>query len=114
MNRMAVAVASALALATLACAGSGVPTRPSATVDPSDQAIGSPGTGLVQAVAHCHGAVIDVLREALGGAGIIVTSDDGSTFTFTFVPSGTTQHITYVDNDNSGSLSCGDTVTGVS
>jgi hypothetical protein len=114
MKRIVMACLGAIALATLACAGSGLPTRPSATTPVSDQAIGSPAAGLVRAVAHCRGPVIEVLREALGAAGIIVTSDDGSTFTFTFTPSGNTHQITYIDNDGSGSLSCGDAITGLS
>src|SRR5262245_4113000 len=114
MKRIAMAAAGAIALATVACAGTGSPTGPSATVNPSDQAIGSPATGLVHAVAHCCGPVFDVLREALGGAGIIVSSGDGSTFTFTFEPKGNTHHITHTDNDHSGSLSCGDAITGLS
>jgi len=75
-----------------------------------------PLNALKIAVANCgkQGDVLDVLQKVFAGAGnapvITFISDNGSVFTFSL---GTTIfRITYIDNDGSGTLSCGDTVTG--
>jgi hypothetical protein len=110
MKQTTIALLCAMALTTLACAGNGTPTRPTELSAVSDQAIGSPAMGLAHAVANCRGPVFDALRKALSASSLAVISDDGSTFSFTFAPTGGSHTLTYIDNDTSGRLSCGDTI----
>jgi glyoxylase-like metal-dependent hydrolase (beta-lactamase superfamily II) len=81
-------------------------------------ALTAPGIegAVMRAVSRCRGPVLDVLRTIFGNSPLVVISDDGSTLTFgVSSPGHTSSHvITYVDNDGSGSLTCGDTVTSVS
>ena len=127
MRQLIVGGSLALGLAMAACSGTtGTPAAPSAlstaTVGSgaasgfSTQAQGSVGTGVARAVANCQGSVLDVLRGVFASSSTpIVISDNGGTIALSFNNPGRSFSlaVTYIDRDASGTLTCGDLITGV-